>query len=210
MQLTRDHTLVVHHDAYLGRTSNGTGFIGDCTQAELHTLDAGGWFSSVYATEKIPLLRDVLVLGKGRVRFEIELKATSRRFLTQVLAELVFCDVADAVELTSPHIPLLIEAAKIAPQLRLGMFFSPPPDWLGLAVAQQQVLDYLKLSGVQVAHLPLSMLEIGFVERLHAAGCLAHAANLNTGPDIERGIALQVDQFSTDHIDLALAKINPK
>ena len=48
--LTADGKLVVHHDHYLGRTNDGSGFIGDFTLAELQKLDAGP-FS--YVTEHL-------------------------------------------------------------------------------------------------------------------------------------------------------------
>ena len=207
VHLTKDNELVVHHDFYLGRTNNGTGFISDFTFAELSTLDAGSWFDSAFATEKLPTLQEVLRLGKGKIRFEIELKGTSKRLLDRVIATITNEKVSDIVELTSSHIPLLIQASKTDPSLRLGMFFSPLPSWTPNKLGQQQILDYLTLSKVQVAHLPISRLDQDSIKQLHDLGFLAYGANLNQEEDIERGILLGIDQMSTENIDYAVTQI---
>ncbi len=67
VRLSKDRELVVIHDNRLERTTNGFGFVGDKTLAELKTLDAG-------RGEKIPTLREVLNTTKGRTRLVIELK----------------------------------------------------------------------------------------------------------------------------------------
>ena len=73
VHLTADQELVIHHDYYLGRTNDGRGWIGDCTSVELRTLDAGAWLGKRFAGERIPTLNEVCDLGKGRIRFEIEM-----------------------------------------------------------------------------------------------------------------------------------------
>jgi len=67
VRLSKDGELVVIHDDRLERTTDGFGFVGDKTLAELKTLDAG-------RGEKIPTLREVLDITKGRARLVIELK----------------------------------------------------------------------------------------------------------------------------------------
>jgi len=84
VHLTQDDQLVIHHDYYLGRTDNGSGYIGDQTLADLRKLDAGGWFDARFRGEKIPTLQEVFDLGKNRVRFEIDMKGSSLRFLNRV------------------------------------------------------------------------------------------------------------------------------
>ena len=81
VHLTKDRKLVIHHDYYLGRTDNGRGYIGDFTLAELKALDAGGWFSTGFVGEEMPTLGEVLELGKGKIRFEIDMKGSSLSFL---------------------------------------------------------------------------------------------------------------------------------
>lgn len=203
--LSKDHELVVHHDHTLERTTNGTGYVGDLTLSELKRLDAGSWFSERFTGECIPTLGEVLELGKGWVRFELELRTPTRPFLNRLLAELARHGVEGDVELTSPHLPLLAAVRAIDMRVRTGLFVLPFPDWLPLAVGQQHVCDYLTLLGANVAHLPASLLERAFVERLHEGGWLVHGADLNTETALLRAVESGVDQFSTNRLDWALS-----
>ena len=54
LQLSRDARFVAIHDATVNRTTNGQGAVHDMTLAELRKLDAGSWFGSEYAGERIP------------------------------------------------------------------------------------------------------------------------------------------------------------
>ncbi len=66
---TKDKKLVVIHDAFIDRVSNGTGFVKDMTYKELLKYNFGS--SEVKST--IPLLKDVLKMFKGYIKV-IELK----------------------------------------------------------------------------------------------------------------------------------------
>lgn len=202
--LTQDGELVVHHDYALGRTAAGTGSIGDFTLAELQRLSAGAWYGPGFVGERIPTLAEVLDLGRGRVRFELELRTPSRPFLQRLLRELKRHEVEAEVELTSPHLPLLGAIRATNASLRTGMFVALFPAWLPVAVGRQQVADYLVLLDAQVAHLPVSLLEPAFIGELQRQGRLVHAADLNAEAEIARALALGVDQLSTDYLELAL------
>jgi glycerophosphoryl diester phosphodiesterase len=204
VHLTKDVRLVVHHDYYLGRTDDGSGFIGDFTQAELRALDAGRWFGKEFAGERMPTLDEVLTLGKGRVRFEIDMRTPTKLLITRLVEAIARFDVADDVELTSSHLPLLFQVKRIDSGLRTGVFFSARPDWMTPMLEQQHVIGWMRLMEAQVAHLPPSLIDPAFVYRLHESGFLVHGSNLNRRDDMERAIRLGVDQFSTDELYLAL------
>jgi glycerophosphoryl diester phosphodiesterase len=75
LQLTRDSRFVAMHDATVNRTTNGQGKVHDLTLAELRRLDAGSWFGSEFAGERIPTLEEVLEFSKKNdVVFYLELK----------------------------------------------------------------------------------------------------------------------------------------
>ena len=71
---TKDQKIIICHDAAVDRTTNGSGRIADMTLAELRELDAGSWFGSQFAGEKLPTLEEYLDLLKGKSRPQIELK----------------------------------------------------------------------------------------------------------------------------------------
>ena len=69
VRVTKDHQLVLIHDATVERTTNGSGRVCDFTLAELKALDAGNG-------EQIPTLRELLELVKDHptITLDIELK----------------------------------------------------------------------------------------------------------------------------------------
>jgi len=75
LQLSRDARFVAIHDNTLERTTNGQGQVHDLTLAELRRLDAGAWFGSEFAGERIPTLEEILDFAKKHdVVFYLELK----------------------------------------------------------------------------------------------------------------------------------------
>ena len=75
LQLSRDARFVAIHDPTVNRTTNGEGVVHDMALAELRRLDAGSWFGSEYAGERIPTLEELLVFSKKNdVVLYLELK----------------------------------------------------------------------------------------------------------------------------------------
>src|SRR2546429_7159588 len=72
VQMSRDGQAIVFHDNTIDRLTDGRGNILDQDFSYLHSLNAaahfpGGWFQP----ERIPTLREVLDLAKGRVNVHI-------------------------------------------------------------------------------------------------------------------------------------------
>lgn len=63
VRLTADSVLVLMHDYYVDRTTNGTGEVEFLTLAYLKTLDAGSWKNSSYKDTPIPTLKEALLLA---------------------------------------------------------------------------------------------------------------------------------------------------
>lgn len=60
MMLTKDKVPVIHHDNTLDRCTNCKGNLWEYTLEEIEKLNAGSFFSSEFAGEKIPLLTTLL------------------------------------------------------------------------------------------------------------------------------------------------------
>lgn len=73
---TRDNQLVLLHDSNLNRTTNRSGSLRNYTLSQLANVDAGyaSRFGSQFAGERIPTLRQALLLAKGNINVEIEIK----------------------------------------------------------------------------------------------------------------------------------------
>src|SRR3984957_14426501 len=60
LQLTKDARLVAIHDETVNRTTTGHGAVHDLSLYDLRKLDAGSWFGSEFAGERIPTLEEIL------------------------------------------------------------------------------------------------------------------------------------------------------
>jgi len=75
LQLSRDAHFVAIHDETVNRTTNGQGAVHGMTLTELRRLDAGSWFGSEFAGERIPTLEEILEFSKKNdVVFYLEIK----------------------------------------------------------------------------------------------------------------------------------------
>src|SRR5207237_7102683 len=75
VHLTRDDRLVVLHDDTLERTTTGSGLVRSQTFDQIRALSAGSWYDPSFASERIPLLEDVLDWAREvRMPLSIELK----------------------------------------------------------------------------------------------------------------------------------------
>jgi glycerophosphoryl diester phosphodiesterase len=75
LHLSRDARFVAIHDASVNRTTNGQGAVHDFTLADLRKLDAGSWFGSEFAGERVPTLEEILEFAKKHdIVFYLEIK----------------------------------------------------------------------------------------------------------------------------------------
>lgn len=72
VQLSADDTVIVLHDDTLERTTSGLGPACARTWATIATLDAGTWFSPVYAGTRVPTLAQVLAAVPIAVNVELK------------------------------------------------------------------------------------------------------------------------------------------
>ena len=71
---TKDGVPVVMHDSRVNRTTNGRVAIKKMSYDVVFQLDAGCWFDTFFADERVCRLEDVLVHAKGRGEVYIEIK----------------------------------------------------------------------------------------------------------------------------------------
>ena len=125
LQLSRDARLVAIHDATVNRTTNGQGAVHDMTLAELRRLDAGSWFGSEFAGERIPTIEEILEFAnKHDVVFYLEMKPSGswggEHALISALRE--SGEIARTVVI-SFDAAILVGVRKIEPTLMTGLLF---------------------------------------------------------------------------------------
>lgn len=89
IRLSRDHELVVIHDATVDRTTNGGGNVADLSLAELQALDARAQFHDWPESCTIPTLTEVLDLLGDRVTMLIEIKKDTPDRMETIVRQLI-------------------------------------------------------------------------------------------------------------------------
>jgi glycerophosphoryl diester phosphodiesterase len=64
VQQTKDGHLVVFHDLRMERTTSGFGPLRELTLEQVKQLDAGGWYGSRFAGERVPTFEEVVALAR--------------------------------------------------------------------------------------------------------------------------------------------------
>lgn len=144
LQLSRDARFVAMHDPTVQRTTNGQGSVHEMTLADLRKLDAGSWFGSEFAGERIPTLEEILEFAKKHdVVFYLELKPSGfwggEHALISALRE--SGEIARTVVISfDPQI--LASVRRIEPTLMTGLLFDgriPNPLEKALEVGARQI-----------------------------------------------------------------------
>ena len=80
VRLSRDGEPVLFHDDALDRTTDGRGWVAERTLSQLRALDAGSWFGSAFAGERIPTLGEALAqIAALRLGANVEIKSDAGR-----------------------------------------------------------------------------------------------------------------------------------
>jgi glycerophosphoryl diester phosphodiesterase len=144
LQLSRDARLVAIHDATVNRTTNGQGAVHDMTLAELRRLDAGSWFGSEFAGERIPTIEEILEFAnKHDVVFYLEMKPSGswggEHALISALRE--SREIARTVVISFDP-AILAAVRKIEPTLMTGLLFEghiPNPLDIAIEIGARQL-----------------------------------------------------------------------
>lgn len=134
VHLSRDGEVVVIHDDTLERTTNGSGYVGEYSAAQLGRLEAGSWYHPRFAGEAIPTLRQVLERYQGKVGFLVELKVSrDRSEYDKGIAEKVarvlrdFRQTSDKpLIVQSFHADVLHRFRKLLPDVPIGILVASP------------------------------------------------------------------------------------
>jgi glycerophosphoryl diester phosphodiesterase len=162
--LTSDGEIVLMHDDFLDRTTDGAGLVSRRTLDEIRRLDAGTWFGPAFAGERVPTLIEALGhardIGIGLV-VEVKEFRETERFVARLAEIVATTDFRDhAICISFDHVFLKQLKARV-PMLRTeGITHARHADIV--AVARNANLD-----SVSIEHL---MFRPEDGEALHRAG----------------------------------------
>jgi len=184
---TADGHLVVHHDATLDRTTNGSGPLGERSVEDLAALDAGSRFDLFFEAESIPLLGEVTDLAHrtgGRLYVEIK-QADPVKVAAIVLKRLT----VDDVFFWSWNVDWLKAIRQAFPDARL---MARPEDFGSLD-------DCLAAFGAEIIEFNALNAEAAAFEAVRAAGRKTMIAYMGNDPrEIDRLLQLRPDLFNVN------------
>ncbi len=198
VDFSSDGHVVVMHDDTVDRTTNGTGPVGNHTLAELRALDAGSWFGTPFAGERIPTFAEVLARYQGRVHLHTEIKGRAAR-LAPCTADLVRqYAMADHVTVTSFQLPRLEEIRAYAPEL--------PTGWLVSEVSDGTIARARELGLTQICP-RANTVTLALVRRLHAEGFIVRAWGVADEALMRQVVDAGADGMTVNFPDTLLAYV---
>jgi glycerophosphoryl diester phosphodiesterase len=199
VEATSDGHIVVIHDDTLDRTTDGSGPVTSHTLAALQALDAGSWFGTTFAGERIPTFTEVLSRYKGRVHIHTEIKGRST-YLSHRTADLVQQHgMGDQVTITSFQKARLEETRAYAPQLATG--------WLVPEVGDA-VLTQARNIGLRQICPRANMVTADLVNRLHAEGFVVRAWGVATEALMQQVVHAGADGMTVNFPDKLIAYLS--
>lgn len=192
VQETADGEVVVVHDSDFMKLSGDPVKVWNVTLDRLADIDVGGWFSSAFAGERVPTLREVLDTARGRANVVIELKYYGHdERLEQRVADIVEAtDMAGHVAVMS----LKYDGVRKMKELR--------PDWTVGLLSATAIGDLSRLDTDFLA-VSTNMASRGFVQRAHDAGKRVFVWTVNDPVTLSQVITRGVDGIITDEPAMA-------
>jgi glycerophosphoryl diester phosphodiesterase len=148
VRFTADSILVLMHDNYVDRTTNGTGYVEKLTLSYLKSLDAGSWKNSKFAGTKVPTLKEALELAnKYQKKLYLNMKVFAPELVAKTIKE---ANVAEDIIILDPDD--LVKVGKyheILPNTSLVYFGDLPEE-----IDNPEFYKFLKNNGVIAIEIP--------------------------------------------------------
>jgi glycerophosphoryl diester phosphodiesterase len=199
VRLSADGVPVVIHDATLDRTTDGRGPVSAWRWPELRSLDAGSWFDSQYARQRIPSLEDVFAAFGERLLYVIELKTNSlrdHRLEQAVIAIIQRHGLADQVILASLNPFALRRVRRLLPQIAVGLLISPHQP---LYLRWTRLGTVMRYASRLLHHTLIDANTVAWARRY---GYRLHAWTVDEPDEMMRLAALGVDAILTNRPDV--------
>lgn len=201
VHLTKDGEVVVIHDEMLERTTNRKGYVRDYTLSELKKLDAGSWYKSEFAGERIPTLEEVLQNLKGKVQFNIEIKngpVYYRGIEEKILTLLSKHDLKDQVVISSFDHRCLKKIREMKPDLATGSLVKLGVLYVARLLRPEKIAQSVGATGL---HLNKSYVTPDLVRRARQHGLRVLVWTVNEPAQMSYFIKMGVDGIVTNFPD---------
>ncbi len=199
VQMTKDGHLVLIHDERLNRTTNGKGWVKDFTLAEIKKLDAGSWFSSIYASQTIPTLDELFTLIKP-TNLWLNLEIKDGFILYPGIEEKIALKIKeyqleDRVIISSFNHYSVVKIKELASELKTAILYME-----GL----YQPWTYAKQIGAMALHPSKELVFPEIIYGAHQVGMKVYPYTVNDKEEMKTLIRMGVDGLITNYPDRLL------
>ena len=207
IQLSKDGKILVLHDETLEDTTDGKGKVVDHTLQELKKLDAGSRFRAEFSGERIPTLREVLDLAKGRVLVNIEIKNPDHgqypitELANKALKEVKKAGMTDQVIFSSFNPISLDYIGKTEPQARVAFLYHRP--WNSLP----ELTGGREYRVLNLHNIHLTREKVG---RIRKEGIKLNVYTVNSKAELEQFVNWGVDGIITNYPDRLIGILKAK
>ena len=207
IHLSKDREVVVIHDESLAKTTNGQGRIADFTLSELKKLDAGFRFGPQFSGERIPTLKEVLELAKGKILVNIEIKnPTHGRYFITELADRAWQEVNKAgmvhqVIFSSFNPAALERIREKIPRSRVALLYHKPWE------SPREITGGDSYAILNLRNIHLTK---GKIAKIRQAGMQVNVYTVNPEKEMEQFVQWGVDGIITNHPDRLIKILQKK
>lgn len=189
IQQTKDQVIVLLHDKSLWRTAGLNRNIWTLTYKQVKELDAGTWFGKEFIHTGIPTLEEALILCKGKIKLNIEIKANgyNQGVEEQLVALIEKYDFEYQCVVSSWNYASLIRIKQLNSRIKTGYIMSA-------AYGDFYHKKYVDFFSVRSRYLTKHL-----VDSAHHAGKEVQAWTVNTINEIERMKSIGVDCIISDN-----------
>ncbi len=194
IHLSRDHELIIIHDATVDRTSNGNGSVGNMTLSEIKRLDAGSWMDTRFKGVSFLTLEEALIQISRKTRLNVHVKAYNHD--RDILTPLVVKQLEASGVLTSGFI------ASDETTLRLARQIQPEISICNLSTTPyKSYIDRSLAIGCTILQPGNAMVDASFVKNAHAHHLEVNPFYADDKAEMKRLIACGVDGVLTNYPD---------
>jgi len=191
--------VVVIHDDSVDRTTEGRGMVSDLGLDDIKRLDAGAWFGSEFAGERIPLLREVMAWAGQDMLLNIELKGVGIRSdgLEHAVIQLIREFQLEGRTILSSFNPFALRRVKqMAPQVETGLLYSLD---LPLFLRRAWLRPFARPDAL---HPPQDMVSDAYMAWARQRGHRVNVWTVDQAEDMARLISHGVDMIITNRPDV--------
>ena len=128
LRVTREGRVVIMHDRPVDRTTNGSGPVRKMTLAQLSELDAGSWFDSRFAKERIPTLEGMFECLDTRIGLVLDTKACNVGIEEEIVRMARAHRMLERVTVSSRILAILRRIKELEPAIQTSLL-SILPGW---------------------------------------------------------------------------------